>query len=206
MSDNITLYGHHESGHTYKVALMLAIADVPHTYLPVDIFQARNARPAAFRAASKFGEVPALVHNDISYVQSNAILHHLAEHTQRFGGESAARLDRCREWLFWESNRLAMSLPHIRFARKFAPEQYTEGALAWLFKRYESDIARLENELSDGRQFMLDDAPTIADFSLCGYLFWADQAQIILPSQVQNWLERIAAIPRYSPPYTLLCG
>jgi glutathione S-transferase len=204
MSDKIMLYGHHESGHTYKVALMLAIADVPHQYVHVDIFQARDARPAAFRAASKFGEVPVLVHNDVSYVQSNAILHHLAEHTKHFGGENEARLDRCREWLFWESNRLAMSLPHIRFARKFAPEQYSEGALWWLLKRCESDIARLENELSDGRNFMLDDVPTIADFSLCGYLFWADQAQIELPEVVKHWLNNIAALPGYKAAYDLL--
>ncbi len=202
---SITLYGHHESGHTYKVALMLAIAKLPHAYVHVDIFKPREQRLAAFRAASKYGEVPALVHEGVAYVQSNAILIHLARHTQAFGGESAARLQRCTEWLFWESNRLAMSLPHLRYARKFAPEDYPQGTLDWLRKRYDHDIAFLDNELNDGRAFIVDDAPTIADFSLCGYLYWADQAALAVPLSVQNWLKRIATLPGYSSPYTLLC-
>jgi glutathione S-transferase len=109
-----------------------------------------------------------------------------------------------REWLFWESNRLGFSLPHLRFARKFAPQDYPKDMLQWLQNRFEADIARLALELRDGRHFVLGSSVTMADFSLCGYLFWADQAEVFVPPEVEEWLKRIAALPGWKSPYSLL--
>ncbi|HEX7645262.1 MAG TPA: glutathione S-transferase family protein [Burkholderiaceae bacterium] len=198
------LYGNRESGHSYKVKLLLSVASVPHEYTEIDLLLPREERPESFRSRSKFGEVPLLVHGEKTLVQSCAILHYLADHLKGFGGESAERLDRCREWLFWEANRIAMSLPHLRFARKFAPEQYPEGALQWLGQRYESDIARLEHEFSDGRRFILGDDASIADFALCGYMFWPEQAGVEFPAHVNRWLDNIRALPGWKHPYELM--
>jgi glutathione S-transferase len=200
------LYGNRESGHSYKVKLLLAVAGVPHSYHEIDLMQPREARPEPFRSLTKFGEVPLLVHGAQTLVQSDSILHYLANHLKAFGGESPARLDRCREWLFWEANRIALSLPHLRFARKFAPEQYPEGALQWLKQRYEQDIARLDHEFSDGRRFILGDAASIADFALCGYMFWPEQAGVEFPVQVNRWLDNIRALPGWKHPYELMCA
>lgn len=198
------LYGNRESGHSYKIKLLLTVAGVPHSYTEIDLMQPREARPEPFRSLTKFGEVPLLVHGEQTLVQSDSILYYLANHLKAFGGESPERLDRSREWLFWESNRIAMSLPHIRFARKFAPEQYSEGALQWLKQRYESDIARLEQEFADGRRFILGDDASIADFALCGYMFWPEQAGVEFPAQVNRWLDNIRALPGWKHPYELM--
>ena len=198
------LYGNRESGHSYKVKLMLTVAGVLHTYEEVDLMLPREERRQSFRDRSRYGEVPMLVHGEQVLVQSNSILHYLANHLKAFGGESPERLDRCREWLFWEANRIAMSFPHLRYARKFAPEQYPEGALQWLGQRYEQDIARLDDEFSDGRRFILGDAATIADFSLCGYLFWPEQAGMEFPMHVNRWLDNIRALPGWKHPYDLM--
>lgn len=199
-----TLFGHPESGHSYKVKLMLEVAQVPHLYQFIDIGLARQERPEPFRSLSKFGEVPVLLHRGQAYVQSNAILLFLAEQTGRFGGESGDRLARAREWLFWEANRLGLSLPHLRFAHCFEPQAYPEGSLVWFERRFDADIERLVHELRDGRRFILDDEPSIADFSLCAYLYWADQAKVTIPSTVAAWLERISQLPGWAAPYTLL--
>jgi glutathione S-transferase len=205
MSDSgFHLYGNRESGHSYKVKLMLAVAGVQHGYTEIDLMLPREARPEPFRSSAKFSEVPLLVHGEQVLVQSNSILHYLASHLKAFGGESPERLDRCREWLFWEANRIAMSFPHLRYARKFAPDQYPEGALQWLVQRYEQDIARLDGEVSDGRRFILGDTATIADFSLCGYLFWPEQAQLTLPVHVNRWLDNVRALPGWKHPYELM--
>ena len=42
------LYGHPESGHTYKVALALELAGVPFEYRWVDVFKPREQRAADF--------------------------------------------------------------------------------------------------------------------------------------------------------------
>lgn len=199
-----TLFGHPESGHSYKVKLTLQVAQIPHQYHVIDIGLPRQARPEPFRSLAKFGEVPLLLHQGQAYVQSNAILLFLAEQTGRFGGESAGRLARAREWLFWEANRLGMSLPHLRFARRFNAQAYPEGSLTWFEQRYTADIERLAQEFSDGRHFVLDDEPSIADFSLCGYLYWADQAKVTVPPTVVAWLARVSQLPGWAEPYTLL--
>ncbi|MEJ8849082.1 glutathione S-transferase family protein [Variovorax rhizosphaerae] len=198
------LYGHPESGHSYKVKLALEVAGIPHDYEVVDISGPHLERPEPFRSLARYGEVPVLVYRQQAYVQSNAILLLLAAQTHRFGGEDTVRLARAQEWLFWEANRLGLSLAHLRFARRFDALSYPEGSLVWFERRYEHDIRRLEQEFSDGRRFILDDAPSIADFSLCGYLYWADQAQVEVPPGVAAWLERISQLPGWGPPDTLL--
>ena len=199
----LTLFGNRESGHTYKVRLLLAVAGVAHDYHEIDLTLARDERPEPFRSLAKFGEVPLLLHVGQSYVQSNAILCHLAEHLQAFGGESHERMDRAREWLFWEANRVGLSLPNLRYARKFAPSSYPGGTIDWLRGRFALDIARLDDELSKGSAFIVDDQPSIADFALCGYLFWPEQADVAVPPNVAAWLERIRALPGWRHPYDL---
>jgi len=204
MQDEITFYGNANSGHAYKVGLMLAVSGLAHDYQAIDIDQPRDQRPEPFRSLARFGEVPLLIHNGQPYVQSDAILCHLAQHTSGFGAESASRMVRVREWLFWEANRLGMCLPQLRWARSFAPQDYPAGAVAWLQSRFDLDIARLEAELADGRDFIIDERPTVADFSLCGYLFWADAAKVTPPPRVAAWLQRISELPNWQSPASLL--
>lgn len=196
----ITLFGNRESGHTYKVRLALALAGIDHGFEEIDVVGTpREARPEPFRSLAKYGEVPLLVHDGQPYVQSNAILLHLAGHTNRLGGESEDRLARVREWLFWEANRIGFSLPNLRWHTRFEPAE--PAVLAMLRQRFDADIARLNQEFSDGRAFILGDTPTVADCSLCGYLYFADQAQVTVPAAVQAWLDRIAALPGWRHPY-----
>jgi len=199
----LKLYGSAESGHTFKVRLMLEVAALPYAYEEVDLRLPREQRPEPFRSLARYGEVPLLVHDGQPYVQSNAILLHLAGHTQSFGGDTPERLARCREWLFWEANRIGTSLPHLRFGQRFDPAGYPLGVLDWMRNRFDADIARLEDELADGRSFILGASPTIADFSLCGYMFWPEQANASYPALVAAWLERIRALPGWRHPYDM---
>ena len=197
------LYGNCESGHSYKVKLALEVMGIPHTYQEIDLRLARADRPEPFRSLAPFGEVPLLVHDGKPYAQSNAILLHLAASARAFGGESQERLDRAREWLFWEANRVGMSTAHLRYGQKFDPQAYAGGVVPWFRKRFDHDMLRLEQELADGRAFILDNQPSVADFSLCGYLYWPEQANISFPPQVAAWLARIAALPGWRHPYQM---
>jgi glutathione S-transferase len=197
------LFGNRESGHTYKVSLMLALAGIAHEYTEIDLGLARDARPEPFRTLAKYGEVPLLLHDGQPLVQSNAILLHLAGHCGAFGGESAQRLARAREWLFWEANRIGFSLPNLRYGLRFTPGALAPAVEEMLRGRYNADIARLEDELADGRAFILGELPSVADFSLCGYMFWPDQAGVVLPPAVAAWLGRISALPGWRHPYDM---
>ena len=173
---DLILYGARESGHSYKVRLALTLMHVPHEYRRIDLDLPRDQRGAEFLAVSRFGEVPVLVDRGQAYVQSNAILLHLAQRTLKFYGRDAVDHDQVREWLFWEANRIGISVPNLRFALRFVPDTKPE-VLDWLRARALADLDRLSSEFAD-RKFLLGDIPTVADISCCGYLFWADQAGI----------------------------
>lgn len=197
------LYCNRESGHSYKVALAMALMGVEFEQRAVDLNLPREQRPVDFRDASQFGEVPALVIDGAAIVQSNAILDYLA---RRYGKLDAADLlaqTRVREWLSWEANRLAMSFPHLRFSRCFSKSDPVLDA--WWTARMLADFDRLDLALRD-RAFLLGDAPTIADVSCCGYLFWTDDACVALAPwpAIGAWLARIRSLPGWQAPYDLL--
>ena len=60
----------------------------------------------------------------------------------------------------------------------------------------------------DGRRYVVGDRLTIADLSLCGYLFWPDEigADWNQYPNVRDWLARIRGEPRWVHPYELMPG
>lgn len=201
---DLILYGNRESGHSYKVRLALALMQTPHEYRPVDISLPRDQRPADFRAASKFGEVPVLVDRSQVYVQSDAILLHLAQREHKLFGRDALDHDQVREWLFWEANRVGLSVPNLRYALRWVPDT-KPAVLDWLRARAVADLNRLNDEFA-GRKFLLGDFPTMADIACCGYLFWLDQAELDRDAwpNVSRWLTDISALPGWKHPYDLM--
>lgn len=201
MTDYV-LYGHRESGHSYKVRLALTLLGAPHEYREVEVFLPREERRADWRAASRFGEIPVLVVDGKAIVQSNAILLHLARTHGALGWDVDP--DRLTEWLFWEANRIGISLPNLRYALMWEPGT-DPVVLGWLRGRMLSDLARLEGELSE-RPFLMGEAVSAADCSCCGYMFFTDQAGVDLADwpAVAAWLERIKALPGWKHPYELM--
>jgi len=199
------LFGHPDSGHAFKIRFFLIIAGIEHTYEKVDIWIPREQRSAEFQSVARFGEVPVLLDNGQTYVQSNAILLHLAQQTKAWGGESPETLSRCTEWLMWEANKIGMCLPQLRNHAKFGADSDLDAARDWLIARYKNDISTLSSILADGRTWIIGtEDPSIADFSICGYLFFAAEANVHVPALVQTWLDNLAALPGWKHPYELL--
>ncbi len=197
------LYGNRESGHSYKAKLALTLLGMDHEYREVDVVtQPREQRRPDFRAVSPYGEVPVLVENRVALAQSNAILLHLAKRTGRLGGELDP--DQLAQWLFWEANRIGISVPNLRHIMRWAPET-PEPVQAWLRARAMADLDHLSRHVAT-RPFILGSHVTVVDVSCCGYLFWADQTQIDLSDwpHVVAWLNRIRALPGWRAPYDLM--
>jgi glutathione S-transferase len=94
-------------------------------------------------------------------------------------------------------------MAHLRYGQKFDTVAYAGTVLPWFRKRFDADIERLDDELSDGRSFLLDENVSVADFSICGYMYWPGQANVSYPTRVQAWLDRIAALPGWRHPYEM---
>lgn len=199
------LFGHPDSGHAFKVRFFMCAASIDHSYEVVDIWQPRELRSVEFQAASRFGEVPLVLDDEIPYVQSNAILMHLARQVGRWGGESDKCIALCEQWMLWEANKIGMCLPQLRSYEKFDRNETLQNALPWLKARYEHDIGVLDGVLSDGRSWIIDGGePSIADFSLCGYFYFADEVNLAVPAHVSAWLSRLSRLDGWQHPYKLM--
>lgn len=196
---DMVLYGHPDSGHACKVALALALAGLPHRTVWVDIWADRATRPADFLAASTFAEVPLLMIDGVAHVQSGAILLALATRFATLGGETPTGLQRGREILMWEANRIGMCLPQLKEARRTNGAGFPEGAVDWLKMRYDADRARFATLLGDA-PFLHGAAPGFGDCAVWGYAQWLDEAGVTPNDALSGWLDRMRALPAMRTP------
>src|SRR5258705_3897577 len=107
--NRFTLYGSPHSLPTYKVALMLRLSGAPFSFRYVS-FQRGMHKTPAFRALSRWRQAPVLVDRGRPYVQSAAIVEHLADTLGRFHGREPAVGPEVgqavREWLWWDADVL----------------------------------------------------------------------------------------------------
>lgn len=180
----------------------LAILNIDHEYREVEVFRPREERDPIWFEASRFGEVPVLVIDSRPVVQSNAILLHLARTCNSLGWEHDP--DTLTEWLFWEANRIAFSLSHIRFHAHFkVPIQ--PGVIDWLGDRLVSDLQTLDQALSQS-PFLMGNAISAADIACSGYIFYADQVPMIFEKwpNVASWIDAIKSHSAWAHPYDLM--
>jgi glutathione S-transferase len=197
------LHGFGESGNAYKVALMLTLCGCDFEVVPVDFFKGET-RDAGFRAAvNDMGEAPVLIHGDVRLRQSAVILDYLAERTGRFGPRNESERREVLSWLFFDNHKFTSYYATLRFLRGL--QGIENDVTAFLRSRALSAWHIVEKRLS-GQDFMLGDRPTIADISMCGYVYYPEETGI--PAEtfpaIRRWSERIAALPGWKGPYDLL--
>ena len=208
-----TLHGFSQSGNTYKVALMLQALQLPWTarHVPLADFAAGLTRSEPWRQAeNEMGEVPILEADGQRLTQSAAILLFLAERHGRYGGANANERQEVLRWLFFDNHKFTSYFATWRFMKSFAPtppepvlEQWFKGRIANAFGIVDKHLA--------GRSFMVGDAPTVADISMCGYQYFpVEESGIDVAAQypaIAAWRDRLkAALPGWKPPYALRPG
>jgi len=201
------LYCFGESGNAYKVALGLTFAGVDWEPVFVDFFNG-EARSPAFREINEMGEVPVLVDGDTTLTQSGVILDYISSKTGKLGGKSAAERREILRWMFWDNHKLSGTIGTTRFLSNFLPEdKRPPGVIPFLQGRLKPAYQVLDTHL-EGRNWVAGQALTIADLSLCGYLFFPEPygfARADWPN-IDTWLTRIEAVPGWKHPYDMMPG
>jgi len=200
-----SLYCFAQSGNAYKPALMLEFAGADWAPRFVDFFGGETRTPA-YRALNVMGEVPLLEHHGVRLAQSGVILDYLAETLGMFGAADAAERWEIMRWLLWDNHKLTSYTATYRFMRNFVKDP-DPGALAEFRKRAQAAWGVLDAHL-DRHAYAVAERPTIADFSLCGYLFWPDEIGVDWDDYpaIDAWLARLKALPRWQHPYALMPG
>ncbi|HEY8249564.1 MAG TPA: glutathione S-transferase [Burkholderiales bacterium] len=196
------LYCFAQSGNAYKVALMLNLCRAKWEPRFVDYF-AGETRTPEYRAINEMGEVPVLEHGAKRLSQSGVILHYLADHFGKFQGND--RLEVLR-WMLWDNHKLTSYIATLRWMvtlAKVGEPQVHE----FLRGRVKTALVILNSHLEKGA-FVVGNQPSIADISMCGYLYWSEEFGVSWSEypRIGAWLDRIRALPGWVHPYDLMPG
>jgi len=200
-----TLHCFAQSGNAYKAALALSLAGADWTPRFVDYFNGETRTPA-YRAINVMGEVPVLEHGGRTLAQSGVILDYLAERFPALGARNDDERRDILRWILFDNHKLTSYTATYRFMRTFVAQPNAD-VMAEFRKRTETAWGVLDTHLA-GRPFVVADRATIADLSLCGYLFWPDEIGVDWAAYpgIAAWLDRIRALPRWRAPYDLMPG
>lgn len=198
-----------QSGNCYKVALYLACAGLDWEPVLVDFWNGETRTPEWRSRVNAMGEVPVLEAGGIMHAQSGAILSHLAEETGKFAPKGARAREEALRWILYDNYRFTNYFATRRFLRSFAPDPPDPAVLAFLKGRADAALGVVDKHL-ESRAFVLGEEPSIADFSLSGYMFYpAEETGYDLAAShpaIDAWRERIREFPGWRGPYELLPG
>ncbi len=204
------LYCFAQSGNSYRAALMLNLIGADWEPVFVDFFKGGQTRTPQYRTeVNEMGEVPVLVHGAKRLSQSGVILTYLADHSGKFQPQGEDERLEALRWIIFDNQKVNGFLGPFRFLKNFAKPAGDPAVLAFLKGRIDGNLGILDKRLA-GRSFMLGEHPTIADLSLCAYLYYpAEEFGFDIAGAHPNisaWLDRIKALPGWKHPYELMPG
>ena len=196
-----------ESGNSYKVALMLALAGADWEPVLVDFFNGETRTPEWRGELNAMGEAPVLEHGDRRLSQSGVILDYLADTLGRFGGRDADENREIWRWILFDNHKFTSYFATHRFLRSLAEPRGHPEVIAAFKARTTAALRIVETHLST-RLFMVGNRPTIADLSMVGYMYYPrEETDFDLPRAypaIAAWADRIAGLPGWKHPYDLM--
>jgi glutathione S-transferase len=201
-----------QSGNAYKVALLLQALRQPWVpaHLPFEDFAAGIQRSDSWRQdVNAMGEVPILEVGDRKLTQSAAIMLFLADKHGAYGGDSEDDRQEVMRWLFFDNHKFTSYFATLRFMKSFGPTAPDAAVAKFLAGRVDNAFGIVEKHLSN-REYVVGEKPSIADMSMCGYLYFPPEESgydvgKAYPAMAR-WLERLKALPGWKPPYEMLPG
>ena len=194
-----------QSGNAYKAALMLNLCSADWEPIFVDFFNG-GASTSEYRESNEMGEVPLLEAKDLILSQSGVILDYLADTFELYDAPSVPAHREVLRWLLFDNHKLTGNIAPLRYMRQFTDNGETE-VTAFLHKRASTALRILEARLGKS-PFVVGDEATVADISLCGYLYWPEEIGFSWADypNIDAWLERIKELPGWVHPYDLMPG
>ncbi|WP_299732415.1 glutathione S-transferase [uncultured Tateyamaria sp.] len=195
-----------ESGNSYKAALALELSGLDWEAVYVDFFSGAT-RTESYRALNQMGEAPLLIDGDKRICQSGVIQQYITDKTGKHGGVGEDAYEVLR-WVLWDNHKLSSMAGVTRFLMNFLPEEKRPQEVITFYQgRLKGAYAVLDAHL-DGRDWIVGDAPTNADFSCCGYLYYPEPFGFVRADwpNIDRWLTNLQNLPGWKGPYDLMPG
>ena len=202
------LYCFGESGHSYKAALALQLADIDWTPIFVDFFNGETRSDQYRNQVNEMGEAPVLVDGDIKLTQSGVIQNYLYNKTGKHGGKDEAEKLEILRWILWDNHKLSSFAGNTRFLMNFLPkDKRPQPVIDFNLARLKSSYGILENALTD-KDFLVGNNISHADMTCCAYLYYPEPFGFERDDwpNIDRWLGNISTIPGWQHPYDLMPG
>lgn len=202
------LYCFGESGNAYKAALPLSLSGLEWEPVKVDFFGGATRTPEYRRDVNEMGEVPVLQDGELTLTQSGVIQSYISEKSGKFGGNSASEAREVLRWVLWDNHKLSSMAGMTRFLMNFLPaDKRPAEVIAFNQGRLKTAYQVLDGHLA-GRDWIVGEGPTNADFSCCGYLFYPEPFGFDRGewANIDRWLGNIEAMDGWKHPYALMPG
>jgi glutathione S-transferase len=167
------LYCFAQSGNAYRCALMLNLIGAKWKPVWVDFFNALVQRTPEFRSEiNEMGEVPVLVvDRKKKLTQSAVILTYLAKRSGQFQPQGEDEELEALRWMVFDNQKTNGFLGPYRFLKTLSKAPVDEAVLKFLKGRIDGNLAVVNKRL-EKVPYMVGERPTIADVSMCAYLYF----------------------------------
>jgi glutathione S-transferase len=204
------LYCFAQSGNAYRAALMLNLIGAKWEPVWIDFFGAGVQRKPDYREdVNEMGEVPVLVDGDRKLSQSGVILTYLARKSGQFLPKGEDEELESLRWIIFDNQKVNGFLGPFRFLKNFAKPAGDPAVMNFLKARIDGNLA-IVNKRLEKAPFLLGDRPTIADVSMCAYLFYPpEEFGFDIRKEhpaISAFLDRMMALPGWGHPYKLMPG
>jgi glutathione S-transferase len=204
------LYCFAQSGNAYRAALMLNLIGAKWEPVWIDFFGAGVQRKPDYREdVNEMGEVPVLVEGDRKLSQSGVILTYLARKSRQFLPKGEDEELESLRWIIFDNQKVNGFLGPFRFLKNFAKPAGDPAVMNFLKARIDGNLA-IVNKRLEKAPFLLGDRPTIADVSMCAYLFYPpEEFGFDIRKEhpaISAFLDRMMALPGWGHPYKLMPG
>ena len=204
------LYCFAQSGNAYRAALMLNLIGADWEPVWIDFFGAGVQRKPEYRESiNEMGEVPVLVHGNKKLTQSGVILTYLSDHSGMFKPQGEDERLEALRWIIFDNQKVNGFLGPYRFLRNFAPSPGDPAVMAFMKARIDAALAIVNKRLGK-TPFLAAERPTIADISMCAYLYYpAEEFGFDIRKDhpaIASFLDRMRALPGWKHPYQIMPG
>jgi len=196
MSNAIQIYSFPLSGHAHRVELFAGLAGIAHEVINVDLASGEH-KQAEFLALNPVGQVPVIKDGETVISDANAILVYLArKYAPSFIPEDPKSEAEVQKFLTLAAGEIAFGPAAARLITVFNAPLDVDFAKTIA----EKVLTKIESHMT-GREFLVGNAPTIADVAIYSYTAHAPEGNVSLEPypNVRRLLANIENLKGFTP-------
>ncbi|MEO5806394.1 glutathione S-transferase family protein [Devosia sp.] len=198
----ITLYDFELSGNCYKLRLLMSILGLPYDIVPVDFYPGRAHKSDWFLRLNPFGQLPVLVDDSLTLVDSGAILGYLARKYDPSGQWFPTDPAILSQVLRWHAiaDDITATASAARLNLGFFYDVDLEKAQAGAHRLFRVIDEHLWFGEREGRDWLCTPAhPTTADIACFPYIMLSEEGGVSRQDYpaIRRWTDRVRRIPGF---------